>query len=391
MFDKITVVGTGYVGLSIATLLSQTREVSALDIIEEKVNQINSKISPIDDKDIQNLLSSGTLNLKATLDKNEAYDNTDLIIIATPTDYDENKDKFNTSSIEGTIKDLIEHDLNVPVVIKSTIPIGFINSLKEDYNYKGEIFFSPEFLREGRALQDNLYPSRIVVGSKSDAAKGFANLMKEHALNQEEVKVFVMDSEEAEAVKLFSNTYLAMRVSYFNELDTFSEVHKLNSTDIIQAVSADPRIGDHYNNPSFGYGGYCLPKDTKQLEANYKDIPQNIMSAIVKSNATRKEHVAEMVLRRNPKTVGVYKLAMKAGSDNFRQSSILDVISILEEKGVDVIIYEPMLFDQNTEFNVVDDFEKFASVSDVIITNRVEESLKPYADKIYTRDAFNRD
>ena len=391
MFKKITVVGTGYVGLSIATLLSQTREVYALDIIEDKVNLINKGISPIEDNDIQSMLDSGNLNLTATLDKKGAYDGTQLVVIATPTDYDEHADKFNTDSIEATIEDMISLGLDVPVVIKSTIPVGFIDYLNNEYDYQGEIFFSPEFLREGRALYDNLYPSRIVVGSKSENGVNFANLMKEHALNKENLEVYIMKGREAEAVKLFSNTYLALRVSFFNELDTFSEVNDLNTSEIIKAVSSDPRIGDHYNNPSFGYGGYCLPKDTKQLEANYKNIPQNIITAVVESNQTRKEHIAKMVLDRKPKVVGVYKLAMKSGSDNFRQSSILDVIDLLQETGIEVSIYEPLLVGHDSEFNIVEDLDIFIEQSDVIITNRMEDALKPVEHKVYTRDAFNRD
>lgn len=391
MYNKVTVVGTGYVGLSIATLLSQTREVVALDIISEKVEKINKRVSPIDDDMIISFFEEKELNLRATLDKNIAYEDTDIVIIATPTDYDEHNNKFNTDSIESTIQDIIKLGIDVPIVIKSTIPIGYIDRLREESGYKGEIFFSPEFLREGKALMDNLYPSRIVVGSSSTEAKEFANIMREHAINSDEINIYVMDSKEAEAVKLFSNTYLAMRVSFFNELDTFAEVHNLNSNDIIQAVSGDPRIGDHYNNPSFGYGGYCLPKDTKQLEANYSGIPQNLITAIVESNQTRKEHIADRILSKEPKTVGVYKLVMKSGSDNFRQSSIIDVMNILKYKGVEVVVYEPLLEKDFEDYTLYSDFEDFIKVSDVVITNRYDSNLEKYKNKVYTRDVFNRD
>lgn len=391
MYNKVTVVGTGYVGLSIATLLSQTREVVALDIISEKVEKINKRVSPIDDDMIISFFEEKELNLRATLDKNIAYEDTDIVIIATPTDYDERNNKFNTDSIESTIRDIIKLGIDVPIVIKSTIPIGYIDRLREESGYKGEIFFSPEFLREGKALMDNLYPSRIVVGSSSTEAKEFAHIMREHAINSDEINIYVMDSKEAEAVKLFSNTYLAMRVSFFNELDTFAEVHNLNSNDIIQAVSGDPRIGNHYNNPSFGYGGYCLPKDTKQLEANYSGIPQNLITAIVESNQTRKEHIADRILSKKPKTVGVYKLVMKSGSDNFRQSSIIDVMDILEANKVEIIVHEPLLKEGDFDYRIENNFDDFLEKSDIIITNRLENKLVPYVDKVYTRDIFNRD
>lgn len=391
MYNKVTVVGTGYVGLSIATLLSQTREVVALDIISEKVEKINKRVSPIDDDMIISFFEEKQLNLRATLDKKSAYKNTDIVIIATPTDYDEHNNKFNTDSIESTIQDIIKLGIDVPIVIKSTIPIGYIDRLREESGYKGEIFFSPEFLREGKALMDNLYPSRIVVGSSSTEAKEFANIMRDHAINSDEINIYVMDSKEAEAVKLFSNTYLAMRVSFFNELDTFAEVHDLNSNDIIQAVSGDPRIGNHYNNPSFGYGGYCLPKDTKQLEANYSGIPQNLITAIVESNQTRKEHIADRILSKKPKTVGVYKLVMKSGSDNFRQSSIIDVMDILEANKVEIIVHEPLLKEGDFDYRIENNFDDFLEKSDIIITNRLENKLVPYVDKVYTRDIFNRD
>lgn len=391
MIRKITVVGTGYVGLSLATLLSQNVEVIALDILEEKVKKINDKVSPIEDALIKEYLKNKKLNLKATTNKEVAYANSDLIIIATPTDYDENTNKFNTKSIESTLEYLVNHNLNIPIVIKSTIPIGYVDSLEKKYHYKGEIMFSPEFLREGNALYDNLYPSRIVIGSTSKVAVEFTDLLKEQALNKDQVKVHFMSNKDAEAVKLFANTYLAMRVSFFNELDTFAELSKLDSKNIIEAVSSDPRIGNHYNNPSFGYGGYCLPKDTKQLKSNYENVPESIITSVVESNQIRKEHIANMIIRRNPKTVGVYKLAMKSGSDNFRQSSIIDVIHILENKGIRTIIYEPLLNNADEEYTVCNDLDYFKKQSDVIITNRIESVLKDVEDKVYTRDVFNRD
>lgn len=388
---KIAVAGTGYVGLSLATLLSQKNEVYALDVIPEKVEKINNRISPIQDDYIEEYFRERELNLKATLDYKEAFEGAKYIIISTPTNYDEKTHFFDTSSVEDIIIKVKEmNDPEMIMVVKSTIPVGFINNMKEKYNIDN-IFFSPEFLREGKALYDNLFPSRIIVGEKSKRAEEFAHLLSESAI-KEDITIKYMDSTEAEAVKLFANTYLALRVSYFNELDTYAELKGLNTQDIIEGVCLDLRIGTHYNNPSFGYGGYCLPKDTKQLLANYKDVPENLIEAIVKSNDTRKQHIADMILKRNPKVVGVYRLTMKSGSDNFRASAIQSVISLIREKGVEVIIYEPTLKEDTFEgLKVEHNLDDFKNNSDVILANRYNEELADEIDKVYTRDIFSRD
>lgn len=387
---KIAVAGTGYVGLSLATLLSQNNEVIALDVIPEKVEKINNRISPIKDKEIEEFFKTKDLNLKATLDYKEAFEGAKFIIISTPTNYDDEKNHFDTSSVEDIIQKVISMNINTTMVVKSTIPVGFIKAMKQKYNIDN-IMFSPEFLREGKALYDNLYPSRIIVGEKSERAQEFANLLKNASL-KDNVEVKFMDSTEAEAVKLFANTYLALRVAYFNELDTYAEIKGLNTKDIIEGVCLDPRIGSHYNNPSFGYGGYCLPKDTKQLLANYDNVPQNLIRAIVRSNRTRKKHITEMIMRKNPETVGVYRLTMKSGSDNFRASAIQEIIDRLKLEGVDVIIYEPTLkAEQFNDCKVINNFEEFSKKSDVILANRLEEELKSVKDKVYTRDLYSRD
>ena len=387
---KIAVAGTGYVGLSIATLLSQKNEVVALDIIKEKVDMINNHVSPIQDEYIEKYLKEKDLNLKATLDYKEAFNNANYIIISTPTNYNDEKDFFDTSSVEDIIEKVISMKLDTTMVVKSTVPVGFIEHIKEKYHIDN-IMFSPEFLREGKALYDNLYPSRIIVGEKSERAKEFANLLKECAL-KEDVPVKFMNATEAEAVKLFANTYLALRVSYFNELDTYAELKGLNTKDIIEGVCLDPRIGNHYNNPSFGYGGYCLPKDTKQLLANYKNVPQNMIEAIVKSNKTRKQHIADMIIKKNPKIVGIYRLTMKSGSDNFRESAIQDIIKLLKQQDIEMLIYEPML--KNSDFEgmkIEKDLEKFKEKSDVILVKRNDHELDDVWKKVYTRDLFSRD
>ncbi|MCI5702578.1 MAG: nucleotide sugar dehydrogenase [Erysipelotrichaceae bacterium] len=386
---KIAVAGTGYVGLSLATLLSQNYEVVALDIIPEKVEKINNRISPIQDEYIEKYFKEKNLNLKATLDYKEAFKDAKFIIISTPTNYDEKTNYFDTSSVEDIIEKVIGMNLDTTMIVKSTIPVGFIESMKKKYNIDN-IMFSPEFLREGKALYDNLYPSRIIVGEKSNRAAEFANLLKEAAL-KDDVVIKYMNSTEAEAVKLFANTYLALRVAYFNELDTYAEVKGLNTKDIIDGVCLDPRIGDHYNNPSFGYGGYCLPKDTKQLLANYKNVPQNMIEAIVKSNDTRKRHIADMILERNPKVVGIYRLTMKSGSDNFRASAIQSVIKYLRAENVKVIIYEPTLNDNFEGLEVVNNLSNFKKLSDVIVVNRYNDELNDVQEKIYTRDLYCRD
>ncbi len=388
---KIAVAGTGYVGLSLATLLSQNNEVVALDVIPEKVEMINNRISPIQDEYIEKYFKEKKLNLKATLDYKEAFEGARFVIISTPTNYDEEKNFFDTSSVEDIIQKVISmNDDNIVMVVKSTIPVGFINKMKEKYNIDN-IMFSPEFLREGKALYDNLYPSRIIVGEKSDRAKEFAGLLKSACL-KDDVVVKYMNSTEAEAVKLFANTYLALRVAYFNELDTYAELKGLNTKDIIDGVCLDPRIGNHYNNPSFGYGGYCLPKDSKQLKANYKDVPENLISAIVESNKTRKDHIAEEIIKKNPKIVGIYRLTMKSGSDNFRASAIQGVMKRIKAKGIEVVVYEPTLKEDNF-FNsrVIKDLDEFKNISDVILVNRNDNILDDVKDKIYTRDLFSRD
>ena len=389
---NITVAGIGYVGLSNAVLLSQFYNVIAYDIDNEKVDSVNNRISPIEDSEIEAFFKQKSLNLKAVSDSSLAFNSAEFIIIATPTDYDTESNFFNTSSIENVLKDIQNNNPNATVIIKSTVPVGYTKDIKK--RFLNKIIFSPEFLREGKALYDNLYPSRIIMGDNSNEAKTFAEMLL-HASAKDQVDILYMDSTEAEAVKLFSNTYLAMRVAYFNELDSYAEIHNLDSKCIIKGVGLDPRIGNHYNNPSFGYGGYCLPKDTKQLKANYKDVPNNLIGAIVEANSTRKDFIADQIIAQKPKLVGVYRLIMKSGSDNFRASSIQGIMKRIKAKGIEVVVYEPVLSAEKQKhfFNskVINDLSKFKEICDVIVTNRLTNEILDVKEKVYTRDIFNSD